>query len=76
MALDTIYDPIAKRRLTPQEDAMAHLFAQAALTGIMSRSPSELETLTPEAITKTIWRQALEMVEARRKLTNMNNVFK
>jgi hypothetical protein len=72
----TIYDPVTKRRLTPFEDTLAQSFANAALVGIMSRSPSELETLTPEAITKQIWRQALDMVEMRRKLTNMNNVFR
>jgi len=76
MAEQTIYDPNTKRRLTPQEEALACMFAQAALTGIMSRSPSELEMLTTEAITKQIWKQALSMVEARRKLGMMYNVLK
>lgn len=76
MADQTIYDPITKRRLTTFEDAQAQAFANAGLIGIMSRSPSELETLTPAAISKQIWRQALDMVEMRRQMTNMRNVFK
>ena len=76
MADQTIYDPITKRRLTTFEDAQAQAFANAGPNGIMSRSPSELETLTPAAISKQIWRQALDMVEMRRQMTNMRNVFK
>jgi len=73
---DTIYDPIAKRRLSPQEDALVQMYITAALQGIMSRSPSELETLTPETISKLVTKQALSLLEIRRQLINMKNVLK
>lgn len=76
MAEQTIYDPITKRRLTPLEDAQAQAFANAGLIGIMSRSPSELENLTPEAISKIVMKQALSLLEVRRQLTNMKNPLK
>lgn len=76
MAESTIYDPFTKRRLTLQEEAIVHTYVSAALQGVMSRSPSELETLTPEAISKLVMKQALSLLEVRRQLTNMRNPFK
>jgi hypothetical protein len=73
---DTIYDPIAKRRLTPQEEAIVHMYITAALQGIMSRSPTELELLTPEQISKIVMKQALSLLNLRKDLTNMKNVLK
>ncbi|MGF6652907.1 hypothetical protein OKW34_003496 [Paraburkholderia youngii] len=73
---NTIYDPVTKRRLTPQEQAAAGSFANAALVGVMSRSTSDLQTFTPKAITAMVPRQALDLVEARRRLTLMQDVFR
>lgn len=76
MAENTIYDPVTKRRLTPQEQAQADAFANAALIGIMSRSTNDLQTLTAADISKTVWRQALDLVESRRRLAQMQDVFR
>lgn len=76
MAENTIYDPVIKRRLTPQEQAQADAFANAALIGIMSRSTNDLQTLTAADISKTVWRQALDLVDSRRRLGLMQDVFR